>query len=153
MYLHIFALLIFFLGLKYQLYLISKTMPPLPVTSLSISFPANLLAKAFNTFCIKLIIQFNFFLYRKPFPVPALLLKMLFNIRKFLSGKFRIRSSLLFHLTFLENLTLLIILSWKLNFHPHLSLPGVTSPLSLLFYSIYMTLLPRIFLTLSCLFF
>ena len=86
-------------------------MPPLPVTSLSISFPVNLLAKAFNTFCINFIIQFNFFLYRKPFPVPALLLKMLFNIRKFLSGKFRIRSSLLFHLTFLENLTLLIILS------------------------------------------
>ena len=107
----------FFLGLKYQLYLISKTMPPLPVTSLSISFPVNLLAKAFNTFCINFIIQFNFFLYRKPFPVPALLLKMLFNIRKFLSGKFRIRSSLLFHLTFLENLTLLIILSQKLNFH------------------------------------
>lgn len=117
MYLHIFALLIFPLGLKYQLYLISKTMPPLPATSLSISFPVNLLAKAFSTFCINFIIQFNILLYRKPFPVPVLLLKTLFNVRKFLNGKFRIMSSLLFPLTFLENLTLLIILSWKLNFH------------------------------------
>lgn len=55
-----------------------------------ISYPANLLEKLFNNFCIYFIIQFNLLLYRKLSLVPILLLKMLFNIRKLLNGKFRI---------------------------------------------------------------